>query len=411
MGKGIILGIDFSREYTQLAFLDEDNNPKSIAFGTEDNYLIPTAVCYNKFAQEWSSGQEAINKSKYSGSIFCDDLTEIMLDERRDREEVEQIIYVYFSFLFDIASKKLEGRKIKNVVISLNQVYPTSSELLYKVLSRLGISNDNAKIISHTESFVYFVLNQNKDIWINKVLYLYFDRNEFSLRKLNVVKGKKPYVADVDMESLEEVMTFRLFEYRQSQADKVLAEYMDEYLKKDVVSGIYLSGEAFYSEGWKESLEILCRNRRVFIGNNLIVKGAAYGARELFHVPLLEDYLISCKGRTRVKVTMNLRYKEQDSKIVLSNIGEYWYNASSCTECIAVKPNIAVFEIHDVISHSRDTFTIDISDFPERPDKTTRMEVTFKYLEEHKFRVEIKDLGFGDFFKSSGMVVAKEISI
>ena len=55
MGKGIILGIDFSIDFTQMAVLDDEINPRSISIGTEDNFLIPSVVCYNSELNEWSA--------------------------------------------------------------------------------------------------------------------------------------------------------------------------------------------------------------------------------------------------------------------------------------------------------------------------------------------------------------------
>ena len=49
MGKGIILGIDFSIDFTQMAVLDDEINPRSISIGTEDNFLIPSVVCYTDY--------------------------------------------------------------------------------------------------------------------------------------------------------------------------------------------------------------------------------------------------------------------------------------------------------------------------------------------------------------------------
>ena len=155
----------------------------------------------------------------------------------------------------------------------------------------------------------------------------------------------------------------------------------------------------------------MCRNRRVFKGNNLIVKGAAYGAKEEFLPSTLDQYLISCKGRTRVKIAMAVEYKGKDSNITLSNIGDYWYNARSKFECIMEKPVEAVFEIQDLINHTNDTFKIDLRNFPKREPNTTRIQVEFKYIEENKFEIAITDLGFGEFFESSGMVVKKEITL
>jgi len=108
---------------------------------------------------------------------------------------------------------------------------------------------------------------------------------------------------------------------------------------------------------------------------------------------------------------MAVEYKGKDSNITLSNIGDYWYDATSKMECIMEKPTKAVFEIQDLINHSNDTFKIDLRDFPEREPNTTRIEVDFRYVEENKFEITIKDLGFGDFFESSGMTVTREVTL
>ena len=57
MAKQKILGIDFSRDYSQLSYLDDTGKPKSVSIGTESNYLIPTAVCFNSELKEWSAGR------------------------------------------------------------------------------------------------------------------------------------------------------------------------------------------------------------------------------------------------------------------------------------------------------------------------------------------------------------------
>ncbi len=408
MGKGIILGIDFSMEFTQMAYLDDEGNPKSISFGTEDNYLIPTVVCYNEELKEWSAGEEAINKGRLSNSTVYRNLP-LLFEKENQKELRKNIMVAYISYLLKIAVNFCNGRLIKNILITVNEVNPDMIEGLTEVFIDLGYQRKDIKIISHSESFVYYVLNQNKDIWINQVYFLDFSREGFFVRRLNVMKGRQPHVADVKIEELSDKLTIQMLEETPETADSILADYMEEVLKKYVVSGVYLSGEGFYREGWDKTLSVLCRNRRVFKGNNLLVKGAAYGAKEFFHIPFLDQYLISCKGRTQVKIIMNVKHKERDSFITLSNIGDYWYQARSKAECIMEKPTEAVFEIQDIMNHRNETFKIDLTDFPDRPPKTTRIEVDFRYLSENKFEIEVKDLGFGELFASSGMSVKKEV--
>lgn len=409
MGKGVILGIDFSMDFTQLAYLDDEGNPQSICAQTEDNYLIPTVVCYNSELKEWSAGEEAINKGRLEKSRLYKELPEL-LKENYDKETIE-IISAYMSYLIKLTVNHCNGRLIKNILVTVEDVTPAVIEILTAAFVGLGYSKEDIKIISHSESFVYYVLNQNKDIWINNVYFLNFNRYGFHSRRLNVMKGRKPHVADVSVENLDEIMSMKMLEESPEAVDQLLADYMDEKTKKHVVSGVYLSGEGFYADGWDKTLAVVCRNRRVFKGNNLIVKGAAYAAKEFFYISTLSQYLISCKGRTRVKVTMAVKYKDREHSVTLSNIGDYWYQARSKIECIMEEPTEAVFEIHDIMNHRNETFKIDLTEFPKRAPKTTRIEVNFKYVAENKFEIQVKDLGFGEFFKSSGMSVTREITI
>lgn len=408
----MILGIDFSRDYAQLAYLDNEGNPQSVSVGTGDNYLIPSVVCYNSELQEWSAGEEAINKGRLEKSTVYKKLPEIFNETSGiKKEEAKKVITTFMSYLLKLAVNFSNGRLMKNVLLTVNEVNPQIIEGLTEVFTDLGYNGEDIKVISHSESFVYYVLNQNKDIWINNVLFLELNNNEFSCRKLNVIKGKQPHVADVSVTDLSNLFSMELVFKEPLGADEILAEYLEEKMKKYVVSGVYLSGEGFYQDGWQKTLSVLCRNRRVFKGNNLIVKGAAYGAKEFFHLPVLDKYLISCKGRTRVKVIMPVKYKERDSFITLSNIGDYWHQADSKAECLLEKPTEAVFEIQDIMNRTNESFKIDLREFPNRVPNTTRIEIHFKYLTENTFEIEIRDLGFGEFFKSSGMSVKREITL
>lgn len=393
-----------------MAVLDDEINPRSISIGTEDNFLIPSVACYNSELNEWSAGDEAVNKSRLNNSTEYRKLPEI-LKQNYGEDLTKQIITTYMSYLLKVAVNYSNGKLIKNVLVTLNEVTPEMIELITTSFTNLGYNANDIKIISHSESFVYYVLNQGKDIWINQVYFLNFDRNDFSCRKLNVIKGKQVHVADVTVEDLNDRMTYDSVKNNMDMADEIVADYMEDQLKKNVVSGVFLSGEGFYAEGWAKTLQTICRNRRVFKGNNLIVKGAAYAAKEFFYMKTLKDYIISCKGRTRVRVTMSVKHKERDSMVTLSDIGDYWYQAKSKTECIMEEPTEAVFEIHNIMKHTTEEFRIDLTEFPKRPPKTTRISVDFKYLTENKFQITITDLGFGEFFKSSGMSVTKEIEI
>ena len=62
--KALILGIDFSSDFSQLAFLNDAGEPESISVGQDTHFLVPTVMFFNDELKEWSVGEEAINRSQ-----------------------------------------------------------------------------------------------------------------------------------------------------------------------------------------------------------------------------------------------------------------------------------------------------------------------------------------------------------
>ena len=226
MVKGMILGIDFSKDYTQMAYLDEKGNPKSLSFGTADNFLIPTVACYHKELKEWYAGEEAVNKKTGENCVFYEKLPE--LSSEKSGEKNIELIQSYLSHLLQWAQAGQEKRKIKNIVITLEEVRPDLLEVITEALLRLGYPSEDIKIISHSESLVYYMLNQNREIWINQVYYLHMNDEQFSLRQLKVLHGRGPSVAYVDMEDLTQLVSMKTVTENPRHADEILASYLEE---------------------------------------------------------------------------------------------------------------------------------------------------------------------------------------
>ena len=48
--------------------------------------------------------------------------------------------------------------------------------------------------------------------------------------------------------------------------------------------------------------------------------------------------------------------------------------------------------------------TLELTDLPQRPDRTTRLRITVTPVADDKVEVEIKDLGFGEIFRATDKV-------
>ena len=47
---------------------------------------------------------------------------------------------------------------------------------------------------------------------------------------------------------------------------------------------------------------------------------------------------------------------------------------------------------------------LELSDLPQRPSRATRLRITAKPLSDSRVQIQIKDLGFGEIFRSSDKV-------
>ena len=129
----------------------------------------------------------------------------------------------FFAYLLKLAVNQCNGRLIKNILVTVEEVNQNVLKGIKEVLTDLGYQKDDIRVISHSESFVYYTLNQNKDIWINKVLFLELNEYEFACRRLEVVRGREPHVADVKVEDLSNLFDLEMAKKDIHSCDRILA--------------------------------------------------------------------------------------------------------------------------------------------------------------------------------------------
>ena len=171
-------------------------------------------------------------------------------------------------------------------------------------------------------------------------------------------------------------------------------------LGKRIISAVYLIGDGFDGEWMKESLQYLCAGRRVFLGKNLYAKGACYAAAVLGG---FREWNFIYMGENELKFNVSLKVQEADNLTFYSLIsaGENWYDATGeCEILLCGTPEID-FWIQKADCREARIDTLELTDLPDRPDKMTRLRITAKPLSDHQVKVQIKDLGFGEIYKSS----------
>ena len=69
------------------------------------------------------------------------------------------------------------------------------------------------------------------------------------------------------------------------------------------------------------------------------------------------------------------------------------------------------FSIAHLDSKKKKTVKVPLTGFPDRPAKTTRIELNVGFKDENTIAMVIRDKGFGELFPASGAVVRQEVTL
>lgn len=417
----IFLSIDLCRDYSQMAYCYSNSmtEPESVStISGEQKYLIPTVVGKLNDIDEWIIGDDALlRNSRGEADISGDILKSILAEKNIDISGKEYSGYEILKKFFAGMIKLLENNNhIVNpdyVVVTVEYTDRILVNVIRSALEDIGLGKDNIKVLGHSESLIYYMIFQKKELWVNDVFIFDFTENQFQVRRLNTVRARLPQPIVVEEMDLSSKFTMEMTrtEAGRNELDGMFLELLRELCGKHIVSTVYLTGVGFYEKWMKDSIRFLCSKRRVFQGYNLFVKGACYGAISESGIGNASDYQFVCSGRTLVNIEMEVKKGDKIVPVILSKAGTNWYEAGARAEGILDATREIKLRINSSISKNSKTITINLMSFPPRPNKTTRIEVILAYRTDRQCVAMVKDLGFGSFFKSSGEIVKEVINI
>ena len=96
---------------------------------------------------------------------------------------------------------------------------------------------------------------------------------------------------------------------------------------------------------------------------------------------------------------------------MLAKEGSNWYDCRTTADLILDEAASNRLKIKKTGEKLTVFENISLDAFPKRPNKTTRVRLILTFTSEHTAMVRVQDLGFGEFFPSSGIVVKKEFKI
>ncbi|MCM1264386.1 MAG: DUF5716 family protein [Butyrivibrio sp.] len=428
--KGSILaGYDLGNDFSQISYSvygDDSEDPvESVAtvVGTKQ-YNIPTVLFKKKGVNQWLYGREALRAENGEGSLVTD-LVE--LARKGDMLVIEEATYdpaalltLFIKRSLALMSFAASTDTIDAFMFTVDELDDRMVEILSQAVANLNLKTPHIYFQSHIESFYYFVLHQPEELWNYQVLAC--EHNGVRLKTYRMERNKKttPIVVLIE-EQVYGMVTLPggqeendIKEEIYAEADRKFHDILKKQCEDRIVSAAYLLGDGFKSEWAKESLRFLCRNRRVFQGNNLFCKGACFALIERFEPSEAgREHIFLGPDKLKSNVGMNVLRRGKESYYALLDAGENWYEVhKECDFLLEGDDNIISFLITPLTMGERAQIQeIVLEDAPVREGAFSRFEMEIKMVSAKQVEVKITDLGFGELFPVGGKTWKKQFAV
>ena len=417
--RRLLVGVDLCEDFSQIScFNNVSLEPESICYDGEcERYLVPTVLFYKKDTAEWFFGEEAHEAMKEQQGVFIKNI--LTLASRHDLIEIDGhqvkpviLLEKYLKRLLGMLKPEYPNNTIRKLVVTVREKNMLLIQNIYEALQNLGISKVRASVESHEQSFVHFAMNQPKELRVNDVVLFDFSNEGLMFYQISINRRTNPYSVVLKKRDFRETLSFDLLreDVSRENVSYIFESIAMNALHKQIVSTVYVTGKGFEGNWCRETLKNLCEGRRVFVGQNLYVKGAGYAAREEVGEGRKKEYLYLGEEMLGVNISMPLYTRLQMVEYPLVTAGTAWYNATKVISFIPDGELEVELKIEQVIGNQVSSHFISM-DGLRNLSRKTRIEMSVEFMDVRTCVVTLRDKGFGELFPSSNRVWEKIIYI
>lgn len=418
--RELIIGLDLTDDYSQLSYaLSLDDEAESISIKEEEKqYLIPTIVGLLKDKKQWVYGEEALELSKEGKAEVATNLLENIKNSNKTNlyGSAYDPIYIMERYMYKLLMelKRIwSGKTIRQMVITINNLDQLVVDGLYKALENLELLKDRVQIQSHEHSYLSYILSQEKNIWMNDVALFDFNKEDFIYSQITIERRKTPYLVvsrskkyndSITYDELEKITSEGNFEY-------ILENVINDALFMQIISAIYFTGKGFKDGIPMNTLKKISKGRRIFIGQNLYCKGACYWASRLAGSGKLGNFVFLLDSTLHYSVGIGLYDDGAYKDVLLGKLGDSIYEQPKTVDLILDDESKVKYKVKDKGGFVVLEDKIELDDMPKRPNKTTRIQVSLHLINRNRFKIQIKDMGFGEMYPATDKMWEKEVLI
>lgn len=418
--KKVVLGFDLGNLTSQISYYEFSmEDPESITtVAGEEQFNIPTVLCKRYGINQWSFGREAQKNSKQKEGFLVEDL--IGLARREEEVIIDEtsflpadLIILFVKRVLSLCNMTIALEEVTALMFTVEVLDKGMIQILEAVRENLPVNSDAVFYQTHEESFYQYMIHQPKVLWQQQVGVLDFTENNLKTYRLELNYKTAPIVSFIETIQYKKMQRSRLLsEVAEDLLDIELLEIAGKLCEGRLISSVYLIGDAL-AGGWNtKTIQFLCKNRRVFQGNNMYSKGACYALKEKYDPGVLSEKFIFL-GRDIVKSNIGIRALRNGTEayIALIDAGVRWFDAKKECDFIIETGNIISFVITPLNGRDIKIAEISLTGFPTRPRRASRVRVGIGFLAEDNAYITIKDMGFGELYPATDLEWMEEFKI
>lgn len=399
--RNYYLGIDLNDKYAMISYFQLNmNEPETVStIAGSENFQIPLILAKRKEIGQWYYGDEARKMAQNTDMICLDKLLsravngdELVIDD--ETYPAEELLALFLNKITALPNKLGNTCDFDRLVITVDRLSKENMDMFWRIMPKLGLKPEQFMVIDHKESFYYFALSQKEDLWLHDVYLFEFDKTNIRYFSLKRSMRTTPQVVTIE-ESPKRTIN--------GDPDIEFSRIIQKAFENKIISTVYLVGDGFDGGWMQSSLNILCKGRRAFVGKNLFSKGACYAAE----VRDNEDkWRFIYMGENELKFNLSLKVKSKGafSFYNIISAGKNWFETKG--QCEVILSDTTEIDFWKQLPNSREAKieTLELTDLPRRPDRTTRVRITATPVADDKINIEIMDLGFGELFRGTDKV-------
>ena len=417
--QNLLVGFDLCNDYSQIACYNYRTfEPESICEDlSKEQYLIPTVLGVTNIKKEWVYGEHAIELGNRGEAFLVYDIVGVI-----EREEEISIFDVPFTgvdllerFLrkcFTLLKKAYPNESIQKIVFTVKETKSSLIDALRQALNNLKIKEERYFIQSHTRSYLLYALSQRRELWANDIGLFDFEESGLKYVQINIKSNTHPMIAGISQIDFSNQLNGPMLQRSTDENVRYLLEnIIKSALHNQIISTIYFTGIGFEGDWADDLIASLCTGRKVFRGQNLYVKGACYGAKELIKPKITEDILFLTDEVLESDILINAYYNAGISEVYLAKAGEVWKHFSNSIDVILDEEEEIEIIIRNALTNKETKQMIVLEGILSEPYKCTRIRIRVQLRSQKLCVITVKDLGFGEFYPTSNRVWEQSVPL